>query len=483
MEILLVRSELGPWIGSGDGAEALGVYAKTLRQLGHDVTILAVYHPAYEQKGLLVARRLSPLMLHNGRAVTVYDAQLSTGVKLVLLGLPQTAQSWLAVERSPDPESLEAAATLAHGVAAMVAQRSLQGQHFDAVHLYDWCAALGALTLREQLPECPRIVLSVSDARQTGSFAASESVRKSWDPLLSDARVATGSGVSLLRAGVLAADVVVVPSERLASELRVSAGPASGVPFAELGERLVAVPEGIDYSRVNPATSPALAARFDAFDTSGKSVTKTAYLRECGFELQDDLPLLVVPGPLQQGLGGDVAAAVLGALDCSQVRVVVLGSDEDEPEMAERFARLAEVHVRNYRVRKSGDAAELMRALGAADLVLLPTPGEPVGVRHLMAMRFGAVPIGSAVGAHLDTIVDADAALSTGHGFLFASGDDALSATERGIAATTLAGWSSLRRRIMRLDVSWDRPARRMVQLYRRAPSVSAAVDAELPVS
>jgi starch synthase len=483
MEILLVRSELGPWIGSSDGAEALGVYAKTLRQLGHDVTILAVHHPAYEQKGLLVARRLSPLILQNGRAVTVYDAQLSTGVKLVLFGLPQTAVSWLAVERAPDPDNLDAAATLGHAVAAMVAQRALQANRFDVVHLYDWCTALAAVALRDQIPECPRIVLSVSDVTQVGGFTVSEAAIGELDPLLADARVACASGLSLLKAGVLAADVVVVSSERRVNELRLPGEGSAVVPFSQLGERLVAITEGVDYARINPATSPALVAHYDAFDTTGKSITKTAYLRECGFELEEELPLLLVPGPLNQESGSDVAATVLGVLDPSQVRVVVLGTAQDDPEMVARFDRLVDGHLGHYCVRKAGDTAEFMRALGAADLVLLTTPHEPVGVRHLMAMRCGAAPIASAVGAHLDTIVDADATLSTGHGFLFASGEEALAATQRGIAALALGGWSGLRRRIMRLDVSWDRPARRMVQLYRQAASVSVSADVESPVS
>ena len=71
-----------------------------------------------------------------------------------------------------------------------------------------------------------------------------------------------------------------------------------------------------------------------------------------------------------------------------------------------------------------------------------------------------------------DTVVDADSALETGTGFLFDRLEKGalVGAVERALAGmATLDAWARLRRRVMRLDLGWDRPARRYVQLYRRA--------------
>ena len=70
-----------------------------------------------------------------------------------------------------------------------------------------------------------------------------------------------------------------------------------------------------------------------------------------------------------------------------------------------------------------------------------------------------------------DAIVTCDPELRTGTGFL-ASDTDAdgmLRALESALAATRQPGWSRLRRRVMRQDLSWERPARRYGQLYKLA--------------
>ena len=80
-----------------------------------------------------------------------------------------------------------------------------------------------------------------------------------------------------------------------------------------------------------------------------------------------------------------------------------------------------------------------------------------------------ALPVAHATGGLVDTIVDCDAKLETGTGFLFEdeTAEALLGAVERAIAARTLPKWPGLVRRAMRLDRSWDRPARRYEQLYR----------------
>jgi starch synthase len=87
----------------------------------------------------------------------------------------------------------------------------------------------------------------------------------------------------------------------------------------------------------------------------------------------------------------------------------------------------------------------------------------------MYAQRYGAVPVAHATGGLVDTIVDCDAKLETGTGFLFdaASADALLGAAERAAAARLLPRWGALVRRVMRLDRGWDRPARRYEQLYR----------------
>jgi len=65
--------------------------------------------------------------------------------------------------------------------------------------------------------------------------------------------------------------------------------------------------------------------------------------------------------------------------------------------------------------------------------------------------------------------VDCDASLETGTGFLFdePTVQGTIGAIQRALAAFASARWPALRRRVMRLDVGWDRSAHRYEQLYR----------------
>ena len=105
----------------------------------------------------------------------------------------------------------------------------------------------------------------------------------------------------------------------------------------------------------------------------------------------------------------------------------------------------------------------------ATDVVAVPSRHEPCGLVQMYAQRYGAPPVARATGGLKDSIVDCDAKLETGTGFLFEeeSAESLLGALERALAATTLEAWPKLVRRVMKLDRSWDGPARRYEQVMK----------------
>lgn len=107
------------------------------------------------------------------------------------------------------------------------------------------------------------------------------------------------------------------------------------------------------------------------------------------------------------------------------------------------------------------------RLLSAADIVLVPTRKPASETAHLRAQRYGALPVVSA--SLRDAVVDCDVALETGTGIVFerATAPALVGAAQRAMAAHAHPRWPLLQRRIMRLDLGWDRPARRHEQLYR----------------
>jgi starch synthase len=129
---------------------------------------------------------------------------------------------------------------------------------------------------------------------------------------------------------------------------------------------------------------------------------------------------------------------------------------------------VAKSHGRAVFVRAANEGL-VHRIFAAADIVLVPSRYEPCGLVQMYAQRYGAPPVARATGGLIDTVVDCDAKLETGTGFLFepATAEGLLGATERAIAARALPRWPALVRRVMKLDCGWDGPARRYEQVYR----------------
>src|SRR3954471_17092287 len=88
MEILFVTTELAPYVKVGGLADVSAALPKTLKSLGHRVTIVMPRYAAFEDSGLLMARRLTPLRVTLGETthdVTIYDTRLSSQVELALV--------------------------------------------------------------------------------------------------------------------------------------------------------------------------------------------------------------------------------------------------------------------------------------------------------------------------------------------------------------------------------------------------------------
>lgn len=465
----MVAAELGPYARATDAGDAVLALAKSLRQLGHQVTLALPRYATFEAHGLLVARRLTPLPVGRGQEVTVFDGQLSSGVGLVLFDLPTPGAFDELLKLSEGPsgaKSLEAADLLSRAAAALVRQRAEQKKPFDIVHLHDWPTALVAHYLDEGSAPC---VLTIHDVQRRGSFPGG--LLHELDAAL-PAEAKDAQGLCLLRAGVLLASSVTSVSPSYADSFtspEVSGSLAED--FASLSDPAIGITYGVDYAVFNPATDPALESRYDAEDPSNKGRTKAAILRQFGLELELERPLAVFAGPLDQRRGADLVLAALPELVGADVALAIAG--RGEPELEESFSAISGDYQGDVAFTETLDDALLRRLSAAADFVLVPSRYEPCGARQLIAQRYGALPIACAQGGLIDTIVDADAALETGTGFLFdhPSADELVGAVERAVAAYVSPAWPRIRRRAMRLDLSWDRPARRYVQIYRQVLS------------
>lgn len=489
MDILFVASELSPMVKASSAGDVVTSLSKALRLLGNKVTLAVPRFPAIEASGILVARRLTPLVLRDvegapgGKVeVTVFDGRLSSGVELLLLDFPGI-MGMAGGAPNAALEEPRAAALFSRAVVEVIRQRSEAGQPFDLVHAHDWAGGMVPYLLRRSaepgLAKMP-VVMTIHDLSNQRLFQ--RSVLKLLglaDDHFTPERVEFYGHVSFLKAGILAANAVTTVSPTYALEALTNEGGEryEGV-LRTRKDRLVGIVNGIDYAVYNPMTDPALIARYDAEDTGNKGRCKSAVVKEMGLDVAPDRALLLFPGPITHAAGADLVATALPKILRADTAVVIVG--EGDAEITAKIAAAVDKHAdRAIHLRQASEAT-LHRLYAGADLVMVPAHREACGFAQLYAQRYGALPVAHRTGGLADTIVDCDEALETGTGFLFdkGTGTALLGGVQRGLAAMTSPRWGALRRRVMRLDLGWDRPARRYVQMYR-----TAIADASAPAT
>lgn len=462
MDILMVSAELSPYARGSETGDVVAGLSKALRQLGHRVTLALPRHPGFEAGGLLMARRLTPLSI-GGADLTVLDGQLASGVELVLFDDPPLYdRPSVFGEGDGYPDNLARFAVLCRGAAALAQQRAELGKPFEIVHTFDAPTATVSALLRGASGPALPTLLSVFDTERTGRFA--NGAHQAFPGL----HGLVGDSISLLELGLASAQLVVAGSEDTARDLGSPA--VSGVLAPQLvGERAPTVVGcGLDYAIFNPATDTAISHRFDAQDTSNKGRCKSAVLKELDLELELDRPLV-----LATAKSGPEARLLLGALPALLKNDIAVIASVSDAAAAAELDRLASEYPSDLaRLKDQSDAAR-RRTLAAVDFALCLEGGARTAAALQAAQRYGAVPIAFAQGPVVDALVDCDAELETGTGFLFDHLEQAalVGACARALAAYGSPGHARLRRRVMRLDVSWERVARRYAQLYRKAAS------------
>ncbi|UJR83107.1 glycogen synthase [Sandaracinus amylolyticus] len=483
MDILVVTAEIAPYSRATSAGEAAAALPKALRGLGHKVTVLSPLWASIDPASKHLARRLVKIEVEidgQKRALPLFEGRSSGGVDLAFLAeetlFPRNAS---ATDTGADTAARWGAFTRAT-IELMKRRDALP----DVVHCFGWQTAMLPVLMREDpaLAAIPT-VLTMHDLASHGRYdraqLATFGVPDKWWRI--DGVEFYGK-LSPLKAGIQTASRITTPSPTSAREATESAGGLEGALRAR-GRALAGILEGVDVSVWNAATDPWLEARFDAMDVAGsptekgkgaygKQRCKSAMQKELGLPVRGDVALVSAIGVAAAGSGFDVLAEIGPRLLRNDVQLVVVTEPGSDPAIVSRFVALAQRWSDRIAVRHDADQGTVHRALGASDLVIVPSPSDAGGARAMHAHRYGALPIARRTGGIADAVVDCDARLGSGSGFLWdeEGGEPMLAAIQRGLAAFTQpAAFRALQHRVMTIDHSWDRSARLYERLYRAA--------------
>ena len=279
--------------------------------------------------------------------------------------------------------------------------------------------------------------------------------------------------VNVMKGAIVAADLVTTVSETYARELMYPyyAHGLDGI-LTEASWKLTGITNGIDTGVFNPETDKALPAHYNA-DTfaEGKAQVKAALQAEVGLPVEPDVPVMAMVTRLAGHKGLDLlcysARRLLAEEKC---QLLILGTGEKQFE--EFFKQLAAEFPDRVSAQIMFDLGLASRVYAGADIYLMPSKSEPCGLSQMNAMRYGTVPVVHATGGLKDTVPGCDENGQGGLGFTFQSynADDFLASVKRAIHLYQYNrdGFKALQYTDMTQDFSWNKPAKRYMDLFHQ---------------
>jgi len=496
MNIMMISAEMAPFAKVGGLGDVVAALSSALAARKHDVrVVLPLYgHLDRQREKIVPIKAIPPLTLRVGQQV--YDIRFHrrgsarAGVKVYLVecaalfGRPGIYTD--AAGEGFDDSLVRASL---HAQAALLLPRLLAWP-VDVIHAHDAEAVPGLLYRRlwyakRELPGPAGTVLTIHNlAHQEVHPAAGVEILGLPATLVAYPGLLEFHGeLNLLKAGILAADVVSTVSPNYAAETRSTRTFGCGLQeiLASRGADYTGILNGADYGTWDPARDKALPATYTPADLRGKAVCRAKLCRELGLDAAPDdgvgKPLCGFVGRLVRQKGMEMLLPLLDRLVGDGFMFAILGTGEPRLEAAVRT--VAERHPRRVAFCAEFDDGLAHRIYAGSDLFLMPSEFEPCGLSQMYALKYGTPPLVRRTGGLADTVLDASEpaaetrkAKRKGTGFVFDEPrpEELLRAVRR---AEKLwrdpQAWQQLQRRGMACDFSWTEAAVAYEKIYTRA--------------
>lgn len=479
MKIVFVTAELAPLAQSGGLGDAASGLARALGARGHDVVVImpayrqALAHPACPRLVDGGSMRLKmPGFDLNGRFLA---GELFAGVQLRLLDFPSLYDRPGIYGDATGPYLDE---PLRFVALARAAAYRTEFEQPDVVVAHDWHAGLVPAMLRTMLDRGANRTIGAVQVVHNNAYQGRIPVEAmaltglAQDLFHPDGLEAWGT-LCMLKGGMMWADRVVAVSPTYAREIQTQAfGEGLEGAYQARAHRLVGIVNGIDAVRFDPSSDRTLPAHFSANDLSGKAKCREALRHALG--LHDAKPGLLVGaiGRFAEQKGWDVIARALDGLVGLGASVALLG--DGDPYIRRMIEAAAARHPGKVSVRVGYDDGLARLIYAGADCVLVPSRFEPCGLVQLVAQRYGTVPVAHAVGGLVDTIVDPAFRVQGGDPWKSATGvlfqpltaDELVAAVARVGGLGEAGGLPTVQKRLLSLDVSWEKPAQQWEKVF-----------------
>ena len=233
---------------------------------------------------------------------------------------------------------------------------------------------------------------------------------------------------------------------------------------------LYGILNGVDYTDWDPSTDRFIKARYSADDLRGKRLCKADLIKEFGLKMGLDTPLAGMVSRLVDQKGLDIVCEAMDRLMALDMGMVILGTGDRSYHV--KLARLASRYPHRLGVKIAFDNVLAHKIEAGCDLFLMPSRYEPCGLNQIYSLRYGTIPVVRATGGLDDTIKDYQGGEGNGFKFREYSADALVDKVREALKIyRNRKAWERLQKRAMKEDFSWEKSAKKYVDLYMRALS------------
>ncbi|MFA4872543.1 MAG: glycogen/starch synthase [Patescibacteria group bacterium] len=411
MKILFVASECAPLAKVGGLADVAGSLPKALRTLGIDVRIALPKYDVIDDKKFSSQETEALSVPFNGEKQSIVVRQTNlpgSDVPVYLLDHPQyfgNGGIYLETDASSGGSNAELNRFGLFSRAIPELIKSLNWKP-DIIHCHDW--QTGALPVIIKTQKQIRTLFTIHNLAYQGIHPHIE-VRRAFGDTITDALTPhphKSTKINFLASALHAADRISTVSPTYAQEITTPAnGQGLDTNLKNLPHPPIGILNGIDTDYWNPATDQFLTTHFNA--PKKISAAKIALKKQAQTALQLPLnaagPLVVMVSRLTEQKGFDILIPALQKLlPARDMQCIILATGDKK--YAAELNKLAAQFPDKFRFAERFDEPLAHLLYAAGDFFLMPSRFEPCGLGQMIAMRYGTIPIATAVGGLKDTV-------------------------------------------------------------------------------
>jgi starch synthase len=277
--------------------------------------------------------------------------------------------------------------------------------------------------------------------------------------------------VNFAKRAILTADIINTVSEQYREEIMtIKFGQDLHRILKNREDRLFGIVNGIDYRAYNPSLDPGLKINYNHRKIHRKKLNKEALQKKIKLPVNIRVPLLCATSRVTFQKGFELILQILDKLLELDLQMIVLGDgDKRYIDALKKYNKKFPKKIVWLPFSGNADLETLIYA--GSDIFLLPSHHEPCGINQLIAMRYGCTPVVRRVGGLHNTVENFDPEESKGTGFVFDEFDpDSFFETIKLALANynNKKVWRNLAVRAMKKSSSWEIPAKKYVELYKK---------------